>query len=202
MQITYILAPLIGALIGWITNLLAIRFIFWPHDGIKIIGTGLVFQGVIPKRKAEIAASLGKLVETEFLSLSDLLPQFEGGVNNKEFINEIVTVISSKLIERLPAFIPHKLCKTLEKMIKDILYKELPNVLPEVVGQGLTNLSKNVSIANIVESKINQLELKEFEKMVVDVTKRELRFIEYFGAALGFFIGLVQVLIIYLTTGR
>jgi uncharacterized membrane protein YheB (UPF0754 family) len=48
----YIIFPIAGFFIGWITNVLAIAFLFHPRRPI------LGIQGIIPKRKKEIANRL------------------------------------------------------------------------------------------------------------------------------------------------
>lgn len=60
----------IAALIGGLTNYLAIRMLFHPRRPVVIAGRTLPFTpGLIPKRKNEIARSLGKVV-TEYLVTS------------------------------------------------------------------------------------------------------------------------------------
>ncbi len=49
-----IVLPLTGMIIGFMTNWLAIKFLFWPSK--KTLG----FQGVIPKRKEKIAEIISK----------------------------------------------------------------------------------------------------------------------------------------------
>ncbi len=198
MKIIYLIVPVIGALIGWFTNVLAIKFIFRPYHVIRIPGTSIGIQGVIPKRRHEIASSIGKVVETELLSLDDLLPHFENGVTSREFVERIVFLIRAKIMQRMPPFIPQGIRDVFGKVIEDILFKELPLILPDMVRQGLGSLSKDVHIRDIVEEKINNLELQDFEAMIINVTRRELKHIEYLGALLGFMIGLFQALMIYL----
>ena len=66
----FILIPLISAFIGYLTNVVAIRMLFWPRQPVNL----LFFQlhGLLPKRRAELASSLGNLVEEQLLSLDDL----------------------------------------------------------------------------------------------------------------------------------
>lgn len=60
---------LIGALIGGITNSLAIKMLFRPHEPIFIRGKRLPFTpGLIPKRRDELANQLGKMVVDHLLT--------------------------------------------------------------------------------------------------------------------------------------
>ena len=53
------LMPVISALIGWGTNVIAIRMLFWPRKPVPIPLTRWELWGLLPKRQAEIASSIG-----------------------------------------------------------------------------------------------------------------------------------------------
>ncbi|NPV27094.1 MAG: DUF445 family protein [Firmicutes bacterium] len=55
MLVQYIAIPLISALIGWLTNVIAIRLLFRPVEPIKLPLLNYELQGLIPRRQAEIA---------------------------------------------------------------------------------------------------------------------------------------------------
>ncbi|MFU8856350.1 MAG: DUF445 family protein [Deferrisomatales bacterium] len=59
------LPPAFGFLIGFATNALAIRMLFRPYREIRILG--LRFHGMVPRRKAEIAATVSRTVASELL---------------------------------------------------------------------------------------------------------------------------------------
>ena len=65
MEILRIISgPLIGAAIGYFTNFIAIKMMFYPRREIKIRGHVLPFTpGAIPKGKARLAKAAGKIVE-------------------------------------------------------------------------------------------------------------------------------------------
>ena len=51
MQLKYLLMPLIGGLIGWITNALAIWMLFHPYHEKKFLGLRVPFTpGLIPSK--------------------------------------------------------------------------------------------------------------------------------------------------------
>ena len=58
----YFVGPLVGAVIGYITNDIAIRMLFRPHQAKYFMGIHIPFTpGIIPKEKARIAGAIGKL---------------------------------------------------------------------------------------------------------------------------------------------
>ena len=69
----YISGPLIGAVIGYFTNFIAVKMLFHPHREIKIGRFTLPFTpGIIPKRKNDLAAAVGKAVGNTLLTEDDL----------------------------------------------------------------------------------------------------------------------------------
>ncbi|MCM3762844.1 DUF445 family protein [Alkalihalobacillus oceani] len=64
---------IIGAIIGGVTNSLAIKMLFRPYREIKIRGWRLPFTpGLIPKRHDELASQLGKMVVDYLLTAEGL----------------------------------------------------------------------------------------------------------------------------------
>lgn len=69
----YIAAPLIGGLIGLITNGIAIKMLFRPHYPVKLGRLTLPFTpGLIPKEKGRIAKAIGQVVGANLLDTDTL----------------------------------------------------------------------------------------------------------------------------------
>lgn len=65
----YLIGPAVGAVIGYITNDIAIRMLFRPHQAKYIMGIHIPFTpGIIPKEKARIAGSIGKAVSENLMN--------------------------------------------------------------------------------------------------------------------------------------
>ena len=66
---TYILAPLVGGVIGYVTNDIAIRMLFRPHTAKYIMGWRIPFTpGIIPKEKGRIAEAVGTAISDNLMS--------------------------------------------------------------------------------------------------------------------------------------
>ena len=91
----YFVGPLVGAVIGYITNDIAIRMLFRPHQAKYFMGIHIPFTpGIIPKEKARIAGAIGKavsenLMNREVLEKSLLSDEMLTKMNNA--IDEFVT---------------------------------------------------------------------------------------------------------------
>ena len=65
----YLISALVGAVIGYITNWLAIKMLFKPHNEKRVFGIRIPFTpGLIPKEKKRIAKSIGETVSEHILT--------------------------------------------------------------------------------------------------------------------------------------
>lgn len=65
----YFVGPLVGAVIGYITNDIAIRMLFRPHRAKYILGVHIPFTpGIIPKEKNRISGAIGKAVSENLMN--------------------------------------------------------------------------------------------------------------------------------------
>ena len=76
IEATYIIAPLLGGIIGYITNDIASRMLFRPHKAKYIMGVHIPFTpGIIPKEKGRIADAIGGVI-SENLMNKDVLERY------------------------------------------------------------------------------------------------------------------------------
>ena len=75
-EVSYIFAPALGGIIGYITNDIAIRMLFRPHKAKYIMGLHVPFTpGIIPKEKGRIADAIGGVI-SENLMNKDVLERY------------------------------------------------------------------------------------------------------------------------------
>ena len=66
---SYIIAPLVGGVIGYVTNDIAIRMLFRPHTAKHIMEWRVPFTpGIIPKEKERIAEAVGTAISDNLMS--------------------------------------------------------------------------------------------------------------------------------------
>ena len=65
----WLIPPLAGAIIGYVTNAIAIKMLFRPHKEIRIWGIRVPFTpGILPRQRQILAQSIGRMVERELLT--------------------------------------------------------------------------------------------------------------------------------------
>lgn len=187
-----IIMALVGGGIGWFTNYLAVKLIFRPLNPVRIPIIGLEFQGLVPKRRNEIAASIGKTVEEQLLSIEELSKHLNTEKNRAVIIKNIRVGILRVVNEKLPSFIPTGIKNSILNYIGDVIDKESKTFIANNMDKLIKDAVETVDVSQLVEQKINDFDLMELESIILSLTKRELKYIELLGGVLGFFIGLFQ----------
>lgn len=69
----YLSGPLVGAVIGYFTNYIAVKMLFHPYKEVKLLGWTLPFTpGVIPKNKPRLARAIARAVSDVLLTKQDI----------------------------------------------------------------------------------------------------------------------------------
>jgi len=101
--------PIIGFIIGYLTNYLAIKMLFRPRK--KILG----IQGVLPKRKAKLAKSIGEISP-------EIMPSYFKKIRE-------IPIIGEKIIQSFQHSVENQInsltIEELEKVVLKVAKKEL-----------------------------------------------------------------------------
>ncbi|MEA4804941.1 DUF445 domain-containing protein [Acetobacterium wieringae] len=97
MDLSFFIGPLLGGIIGLITNGIAIRMLFRPLNAIKVFGLTLPFTpGLIPKEKPRIAKSLGDVVANNLLN-EDVI---KNGLLSPEMDDKITIAVNGLIAKK------------------------------------------------------------------------------------------------------
>ena len=115
--LSYLLPPLIGAVIGYVTNALAIRMLFRPYRPLYIGSFRLPFTpGIVPRRLGDLAVLLGREVEARFFNADDLELLFQ----SRQFSGAIADSLADLLLSKRTT-----LCYSMEKLERNETYGPL-----------------------------------------------------------------------------
>jgi uncharacterized membrane protein YheB (UPF0754 family) len=188
--------PLISALIGWVTNYLAIKMIFRPYTPIKILG--FTIHGILPRRKEALAEQIGQTVEQELISHDDIKKAIDNPEFHKELSSSVIGAIETVIVEKLgeanpmiAMFLSGDLMITIKRMLSEEVEKEIPAFMEKMFDR----MEDFIDFKEIVTRKVNEFDMERLEKIVYDIASKELKSIEILGAVLGFLVGLVQLAI-------
>lgn len=100
--IKYLSGPLIGAVIGYFTNLIAVKMLFYPRKQIYIFGHKLPFTpGAIPKEKPRIAKAVGNVIENNLLTKQDIFDQLLSDKAEQKVADIVTEQLSDKLRDKI-----------------------------------------------------------------------------------------------------
>ena len=188
----------VGALIGWFTNYLAIRLLFRPYNEINLVIFKL--QGLIPKRRHEIAVNIAEVIETELISIREIgdkldTSSFEYG-DLDEFLDRLVKEkIKAELLEKNP-FLKMFMNDGILNKMRDYIKKLILDNKDELFQLLLKSIEKNVDLKGHIIEKMDNFSLREIENIIIKISKKELKHIEILGGILGGIIAVFQYLII------
>ena len=192
--------PFIAAGIGWFTNYLAIKMLFYPREEKNFFFFKL--QGIFPKRQDEMARRQAKLVSKELFNVDDIKNDLMGPEMYEKIHEAIEEEIDSYLkekMEKLPGVITAFISDSNVEKIKRTVTDEATQFVPRITDQFLGKLEE-VNVEQLVYEKVRNYSSEKLEKMLMSVLKSELKYIEMAGGVLGFIVGLVQVSIILFTS--
>jgi len=189
-----LILAIIGGLIGYITNVIAIKLIFRPINPIKIPILNIEIIGMIPKRKLEIASNVAQVIEEQFFSFDDIIENIITEQDKQSIIDYIKVRVKLVLNEKL-GLIPSSIRNLVQNYISEIIEDEIRCGVDELSEELIIKANNRINIKEIVENKINELDLYELETIILQIIKNELKQIEVLGLVLGFFIGIIQGII-------
>jgi uncharacterized membrane protein YheB (UPF0754 family) len=126
--------------------------------------------------------------------VSSLLGKLADGVNayvannGKVMIEGVVKEEADKVL--------NSPLKPVTQLVEESVVRKLAGDLYEkAIKSGMTLLAENVDIAAIVEKKINDMDVRDLEKLVLSVMKKELNSIVSLGALIGFLLGVIMIFV-------
>ena len=149
MPWNYIMGPLVGAVIGYITNDIAVKMLFRPLRPVKIGRFTLPFTpGIIPKNKARIGQAIAKAIQNSLLTEEMI---------TETFLSESMC---NKVKENINNWYESQLQNTM--MVKDLItnyvdpekYNQITNEIRVKLTINISNKIKSMEFGNIVAEEV------------------------------------------------
>ncbi len=199
MDCSYISSPIIGAIIGYSTNWIAVKMMFRPRKAIKVGKFTLPFTpGIIPKNRENIARVIASTISNNLLTENDL----RNTLLSKEMKERIKESIDAFLLdnnERLGSILEKEIGKeslvnlsiTASNKVSSEIYrliieKEAGHILSEQIRQAIKEkMSGSIfsvfgggkilnPIMESIELKINEYITDNGENLIHEITQSEI----------------------------
>lgn len=177
----YLIASLVGAVIGYITNWLAIKMLFRPHRQLKFLGLKVPFTpGLIPKERFRISRSVGQTIGEHLLTKDTIVESLcSSEVNNrlKSWVNDKVEalVCSTKTVgEKLGEVFGDKYSSFILNMENKAAGYVLNTIKKDEYKDKIIYAIKNEMLDYRVSKEFNNAVRGFVQEKYIELTKSEL----------------------------
>ncbi len=194
----YISIPVVAAVVGWGTNWVAIKMLFYP---VHPIGKPPYFgwQGILPSK----AAKMGKITtETTLSKLGTLYEVIQSMDPNQLslFLYKQIEPNTEEYVDWVMLEENPSVWNVVPKAVKKYFYSSVQDNLPDIINDMVSEISEKieelVDIKNVVVSKLVE-DKSLVNKIFLNCGAEEFKFIVRSGIYFGFLFGLIQMVIWY-----
>lgn len=174
MELSYIIAPLLGGVIGYITNDIAIRMLFRPHKAKYVFGIHIPFTpGIIPKEKGRIAEAVGGVI-SENLMNKEVLERY---LLSEDMIGKVRSAVEEFIATQ------QRNNETVSQFLGHYLSKEEIDTISQNINQSITKQTYEKLADSSVGEKVAHIAIDHVaQKLTIDGAQELLSGI---GGALG-----------------
>lgn len=188
----YLSMPVISALVGFVTNVLAIKMMFLP---VNFIGKPpfLGWQGIIPRRAAKMAAISVDTITSYLITQEEIFARLDPDRVAGELEPTLNGMIEDVVDEIMLQYEPG-MWESLPEMVKKQIYKrvkrEAPNLISDIMNQIKINIAQMYDLKDMVITNLTR-DKALLNRIFQEVGAAEFKFIGrsglYFGGIFGTF---------------
>jgi uncharacterized membrane protein YheB (UPF0754 family) len=192
-----LIMPAFGLIVGWFTDWLALKLIFNPKRPIVIFG--ITFQGLFLKRRKEVAADYGALIADEIITPRKVIEAVLKGPLSDRVFNSIRKQVQGAMDRGTglakPLVVVTVGSARYQEMKRSIATKVMGR-LPDTMTYIEDYARDAMDVRNLLIEKMQQLDEAQFEALIRPAFEQDEWILISVGAALGFFMGEVQALVL------
>lgn len=190
----YASIPVMAAVIGYVTKLVAIRMMFLPLDyvGRKPFG----WQGIVPRRAARMAGVAVDMMTSQLISPADVVRRLDPDRIARQLAEPLRAVAGELAAEIAEEFQPG-LWDALPDPVRRLLVRRLEAEAPKLTASVLRTVRDNVdSVFDLKDMVVTNLVRDKalLNRIFTEAGHREFRFIAHSGLFFGALIGIVQTI--------
>lgn len=160
MTLQNLAGPIIGAVIGYCTNYIAVKMLFYPRNEVKICGHKLPFTpGAIPKGKPRLAKSVGNIVANTLLTEKDIKQKILSPETEDAVLDKVMAELSNKIYVEMG-----RVCSTYEEYgnFKANLSDAFTNQIMDSIGKIDLKNTIVTEAGRVIREKVNSTMLAMF----------------------------------------
>lgn len=192
-----LIMPLFGLGIGWFTDWLALKMIFFPREPRRFFGI-LTWQGVFQMRREQVAADYGKLIASEILTTDNILAGILRGPRSDRLFAVIQREIAAAIDRQVNVAKPLVTLAVGSRRFEEMKLAAATRVierLPDTLQYAEEYATEALDVRNTIVDKMRQLPPLQFEGLLRPAFKQDEWKLITVGAIIGFLVGELQVFV-------
>ena len=190
--------PVISAVIGWGTNWLAYKMIFWPVEFRGFRPLYLGWQGIVPKRIHIMASKSCDLITGKLLSVEEVFNRVDPrqvAEELRQVIVELVPRLTQEIMNELAPVIWNRIPSVFKEPIHQKIIQDSPRVIEAITNDLKQNVSKVFNLKQVVVDALVRDKVV-MNNVIIECAKPEFRFLVNSGLYLGFLCGFVLLTVV------
>lgn len=191
-----LLIPFFSAFVGWFTNLIAVRMMFYPTEFIGVFKPYLGWQGLVPANARRLAQMSTELILTKLLSLKELFASFKGE-DFAEELGQVVDDTTEQILDEVrqrAGMLWDNAGEFMQQQIRDGVREKVREVTIKIVDDFGDNIEDVLDLEKVVIEAVLE-DKRLMSLMFLQVGEAEFKFIERSGIWFGFLFGLIQMVV-------
>ncbi|MGJ8669900.1 MAG: hypothetical protein ACSHXK_10470, partial [Oceanococcus sp.] len=191
----YLSMPFTSAIVGYATNVLALRMMFEPLEFIGI-KPYLGWQGIVPSKAGKMATIACNTIVPKLVSEEEIFDRLDP-VRISEEIEEPIIKIVDEIVEDLMYQYEPALWENMPQAAKNLILNRIKRDSPEVVAAMMGTLRENVTeMFDLTDMVVTTLVRDKalINRVFQDIGKPEFVFIGRSGFFFGFAFGILQMI--------
>jgi uncharacterized membrane protein YheB (UPF0754 family) len=189
----FLTVPAVAAFVGWGTNWLAVKMIFYPE---RFVGVGPIgWQGILPKNAEKFAQGVATTITTRLISAREMADRLDPAEMERLF-EDTLDAQALEMVEEAAELIRPGAWRELPEPVRQTIVSEVRARARQITRElfhELRGISDEVlDLKKLIVSTLSGANTGRLSALFQRIGAKELFFIEWSGGLFGLAIGLLQ----------
>lgn len=189
--------PVFGLFTGWFTDWLALKMVFNPKQPTRYLGL-FEWQGLFLKHRQQVSAEYGRLIAREIVTPRAILEAVLRGPLSDRLFGMVQKQVQRSVDEQagvVKPFVVFAVGSSRYQGMKQLVAQGIMKRLPDTLQHVEQYAGDAMDLENLLSGKMQSLSPEEFEGLLRPAFEQDEWILIAVGAALGFLVGEMQVLV-------